>query len=40
MVCLGLEPVTGGWKVQTNLLSYRGPLIKNSHAKILNQLTS
>ena len=27
MVCLGFEPGTAGWKMQTNPLSYDGPYL-------------
>ena len=40
MVCLGLEPGAGGWKVQTNPLSYYGTPIRPSSSHALMNLLS
>ena len=40
MVCLGLEPMAAGWKLQTNPLSYGGTPIICNHRFILCLISS
>ena len=39
-LCLGFEPVTSGWKAQTNPLSYGGTPPKICFVMLLNQFGS